>query len=101
MSVQFFLFDPAAESFLGDSLDDPTFHSAGAGMVADALNLHELSHDGQVWAGGSCPVDTFRERLLRWPDGHPDPEVQQRLAQLAKLVTGAPADMPGVIVSWG
>ncbi|MGI5292859.1 hypothetical protein ACQEVF_57445 [Nonomuraea polychroma] len=100
MSVSFSVYLPSdGRLWPADPVDAPNFLASNAARLGDVLGLIEFCHDGRMDSGGQCPVAVFRERLARFPDGHPDPDVHQRLAQLMRLVGG---DVPeDALVSWG
>lgn len=70
--------------------------------VGAALGLEEFSdRERGVPAGGGCAAAVLLERLGRWPDGHPDPEVTRLLGELLALVRTALAADPDAVICWG
>ncbi|WP_344952486.1 hypothetical protein [Actinomadura miaoliensis] len=62
-----------------------TMSDAQADLVGRETGLDGWSAGGVTSWHGRCSLETFLECLGRWPDGHPDPQVQRLLAELLVL----------------
>lgn len=101
MSVTFGAFDDEANDWANLAPDLAVHMNNGnAERVGRAIGLEDFS-DEYVSYGGSCTIAEMRERLLRWPDGHSDPYIHGRLAELVRLVLAVRNPGPGARITWG
>jgi hypothetical protein len=94
MSVSFQVFDPKADGFVGETVP------MGFGTAARVGDLLGITFVTSTEAEGECTLVQLRTGLERFPEGHPDPLIGQRMAELLRLLLAAEARDPALPIYW-
>lgn len=98
MGMQVHAYDPVAGEMVGNLVD----MSWATGVRLFALLGIPMNPETDALGGGECTVAKLRRGLERHPDGHPDPEIGQRMAGLLNLLLAAERHgSPSTAITWG
>lgn len=75
--------------------------AGNAARVGAELGLEDFTRGHPIWEGGACTPAQILERLMRWPDGHPDGHLTMRFGELLALARAAQREDPGATITWG